>query len=81
MTYDLLTDAIGTTYAVNCRIEGTTLHCGAFYLEPQIPFESIRLSHSGGNLEVELPLAFRNQPQCIVAWDVPLQLRQHEQVF
>lgn len=80
MTYDLLTDVIGTTYAVNCRIEGTTLHCGAFYLEPQIPFESIRLTHTTGSLEIELPEEFRNQSQCVIAWDVSFSLHSYEQV-
>ena len=81
MQYDLLTDTIQTTYAVNCRVEGTTLHCGALYLEPQIPFESIRLAHKTGSLEVQLPAELRHQAQAILAWDISLSVTKHEQVF
>lgn len=81
MQYDLLTDSIGTTFVVNSQVEGTTLHCGAFYLEPSIPFESIRLSDSRGSLEVELPFEFRNQAQAIQAWNIRLQILSHEQVL
>ena len=79
--YDLLVDEDCLVFAVNCREEDSTLHCGALYLEPLIPHQSIRLSHKTGRLEVELPGELRNQSQCIVAWDLSLQLKQHEQVL
>lgn len=72
--FDLLVDPAHTVYAVNCRVEGSTLHCGALYLEPGIPFQVIRLSHDGASLDVELPLEVRDRPTPTKAWEIPLNI-------
>lgn len=79
MYHDLLIDPVCTVFAVNCRVEGSTLHCGALYLEPLIPYKSIRLAYAGATLDVQLPLDLLNQPAPYRAWNVELSLS-HEQV-
>ena len=74
MSFDLLLDPINTVFAVNCRVEGSTLHCGALYLEPQIQSQFIRLSYSDASLMVELPLELLHQPDATRAWDVDLPI-------
>lgn len=74
MQYDLLTDALHTVFAVNCRVEGTTLHCGALYLEPLIPSQGIRLADETASLQVELPAEVLNQAVPHRAWSVTLPL-------
>ena len=80
MQHDLLIDPINTVFAVNCVVEGSTLHCGALYLEPLVQSQFIRLAYDGANLEVELPQELVAQPTPFRAWNVDLQIR-NEQVF
>lgn len=75
--YDLLMNADQTVYAVNCRVEGTTLHCGALYLEPLIPEQLTRLAYNEERFDVQLPEDLLNQPTPIRAWSVKLSL-EHE---
>lgn len=74
MQYDLLQDPFKTVYAINCRVEGTTLHCGALYLEPLIPHQDIRLAYGDASLQVGLPAELLNQPTPQKAWQVSLLL-------
>lgn len=74
MQYDLLTDAFHTVFAVNCQIEGATLHCGALYLEPLILDKDIRLAYGDASLQVELPVELLKQSLPQKAWQVPLRL-------
>lgn len=74
MSFDLLLDPINTVFAVNCRVEGSTLHCGALYLEPQIQSQLIRLSDRGASLTVELPLELLHQSDATRAWDIDIPI-------
>jgi hypothetical protein len=74
MSYDLLLDPINTVFAVNCRVEGSTLHCGALYLEPQIQSQFIRLSDKDASLTVELPLELLHRADAARAWDTNLPI-------
>jgi hypothetical protein len=74
MHHDLLLNPINTVYAVNCRVEGSTLNCGALYLEPLIPSQHIRLAYNDASLDVELPLELLNLPDATRAWEVDLPL-------
>lgn len=78
--HELLTDAFNSIYAVNCRVEGTTLHCGALYVEPRNPFQVIRLSDNHASLDVELPPELVDQPDGIRAWNLELNIKTHEQI-
>lgn len=78
MQHDLLLDPINTVFAVNCRVEGSTLHCGALYLEPLIQHHSIRLAYDGDSIEVELPPELVNQPTPYRAWEVELPIRDEQ---
>lgn len=75
MEHDLLFDRDNTVYAVNCRVEGPALHCGALYLEPLIPRQFIRISDSGATVEIELPAEMLNQPSAFRAWNIDLPIR------
>jgi hypothetical protein len=72
--HDLLIDEDCLVFAVNCQEEGSTLHCGALYLEPLIPNQLIRLAYEGVRIQVELPQEFINAPTPYRAWDVELQI-------
>jgi hypothetical protein len=72
--HDILIDPAHTVYAVNCKVEGSTLHCGALYVEPLNPFQIIRLSHNGANLDVQLPDEALNQPVPTRAWSIALPI-------
>lgn len=79
--HDLLTDPFNSVYAVNCQVDGTTLHCGAIYVEPRNPFQVIRLSDNHASLDVQLPEELVDQPTLRKGWNVKLQITQpHEQV-
>ena len=65
--------------AVNCRVEGTTLHCGALYLSPRIAHQIIRLVHEGGSIDLELPPHMLNSQDAYRAWSVSLPIK-NEQV-
>lgn len=78
MHYDLLIDPANTVFAVNCQVQGTTLHCGALYLEPLIHHQLIRLAYDGAILDVELPEELTNQPSAHRAWRVALPLKHVE---
>jgi len=77
MQHDLLTDEDSRVYAVNCQVEDAALHCGALYLEPQIPDQFIRLAYDGGSIEVELPTELVGQMTAMMAWDTTLLIRHH----
>lgn len=77
MQHDLLIDPINTVFAVNCRVEGDTLHCGALYLEPLVQSHHIRLIRSPDStaiVDVELSEELTNQPSAYRAWQVALPL-------
>lgn len=74
MQHDLLIDPINTVFAVNCRIEGASLHCGALYLEPLVQSHLIRLAYGKARYEVELPQGLVNQKEPYKAWDVKLRV-------
>lgn len=76
MHHDLLVEPEESlVYAVNCRVEGSTLHCGALYIEPHVQKQSIRLAYGAASMEVELPEELINQPAPCRAWQVALTLR------
>ena len=79
MNHDLLIDPINTVFAINCRIEDSTLHCGALYLEPLIQSQSIRLAYGEASIQVELPFELLQQSTPYVGWNVELPIT-HEQV-
>jgi len=81
MHHELLVDAANSIFAVNCEVQGTTLHCGALYIDPLMPFQSIRLADSSASIEIELPEELLNQPSAIRAWEIPLNIRSHDQVL
>jgi len=74
MQHDLLMDAAHMVFAVNCQVQGDTLHCGALYLEPLIPFKSIRLAYEAASVMVELPDELVNQPEPFRSWSIDLPL-------
>ena len=74
MQYHLLSDPERTVFAVNCRVEGPTLHCGALYLEPLIRQQSIRLADERATLSVNIPTELLNQTIPFRAWDVELPI-------
>jgi hypothetical protein len=75
MQHDILIDPINTVFAVNCAVEGSTLHCGALYLEPLVQSQFIRLAYDGATVEIELPPELVNQPTPFRAWQVALPIR------
>jgi hypothetical protein len=75
MHHDLLLDAINTVFAVNCVVEGSTLHCGALYLEPLVQSQFIRLAYGDASVEIEIPTELVNQPTPYRAWQVTLPIR------
>jgi len=75
MQHDILIDPINTVFAVDCRIEGSTLHCGALYLEPLVQSQFIRLAYADATVEIELPPELVNQPTPFRAWQVALPIR------
>ena len=80
--HDLLTDPFQSVYAVNCRVEGTTLHCGALYVEPRNPFQLIRLADNRASVDVQLPEDLIDQPTAQYGWDLQLPIKgSYEQVF
>lgn len=80
MIHDLLSSPDNSVFAINAEVKGSTLHCGALYLDPQIPFDLIRLSDNSATLDIELPEELRHQPQAIRAWNIDLKIRPDEQV-
>jgi hypothetical protein len=74
MRSDLLIDPINTVFAVNCKVEGDALHCGALYLDPLVQRHYIRLSDKSASVVVEIPIEMVNQPAPFRAWDVTLPL-------
>ena len=75
MQHDLLIDPINTVFAVNCVVEGSTLHCGALYLEPLVQSQFIRLASNDASVEIEIPTELVNQPTPHRAWQVTLPIR------
>jgi hypothetical protein len=75
--HDLLIDEDCLVFAVNCQEEGSTLHCGALYLEPLIPNQLIRLAYEGVRVQVLLPEELVNQSSPYRAWLVTLPIN-HE---
>lgn len=78
--YDLLIDPFQLVFAVDCEVEGDTLHCGALYASPSIPFEFIRLAGTDASIDVQLPDELRNQSETTTALGVKLPLYHHEPV-
>jgi hypothetical protein len=76
--FDILIDPANTVFAVNCRVEGSTLHCGALYVEPSIPFHLIRLAHNSASIDIELPDELRNLLAPAKAWEVALQIHDEQ---
>jgi hypothetical protein len=74
MHHDLLLDPINTVFAINCKEEGATLHCGALYLEPLVQSNSITLAYKDAKLQVELPPELVNQTTPFRAWSVELPI-------
>ena len=74
MQHDLLMDAAHMVYAINAQVQDTTLHCGALYLEPLIPFKSIRLAYEAASVMVDLPDELVNQPESYRFWSIELPL-------
>ena len=74
MQHDLLMDAAHLVYAVNCQEQDDTLYCGALFLEPLIPFKSIRLTYETASVMVELPDELVNQPESFRSWSIDLPL-------
>jgi hypothetical protein len=74
MHHDLLLDPINTVFAINCKEEGATLHCGALYLEPLVQSSSITLAYKDAKLQVELPPELVNQTTPFRAWSVELPI-------
>lgn len=74
MQHDLLMDAAHMVYAVNCQIQDDALHCGALYLEPLVPFKSIRLAYGTASVMVELPDELVNQAEPFRSWAIDLPL-------
>lgn len=75
MQHDLLIDPLNTVFAVNCREEDSTLHCGALYLEPLVQSQFIRLAYGPASIEVQLPAELVGQNQPFKGWDIQLRLR------
>lgn len=75
MQHDILIDPINTVFAVNCVVEGSTLHCGALYLEPLVQSQFIRLAYGDASVEIEIPTELVNQPTPYRAWQVTLPIR------
>lgn len=61
-------------FAVNCQVQGDSLHCGALYLEPLVPFKSIRLAYETASVMVELPDELVNQAEPFRSWAIELPL-------
>lgn len=80
MTHELLVDPFRSVFAINAEVKGSTLHCGALYLDPLIPFDLIRLADNAAIIDVEVPADLRNQPQASRAWNVTLKIHRHEQI-
>ena len=74
MQHDLLMDAAHMVFAVNCQVQGDSLHCGALYLEPLVPFKSIRLAYETASVTVELPDELVNQAEPFRSWAIELPL-------
>jgi len=74
MQFSFLSDPERTVFAVNCRVEGSTLHCGALYLEPLIRQQSIRLADERATLSLNLLPELLNQSIPFRAWDVELPI-------
>ena len=74
MQHDLLMDAAHMVYAINCQEQDATVHCGALYLEPLIPFKTIRLSYESASVMVELPDEFVNQTEPLRSWSIDLPI-------
>lgn len=72
--HELLIDPFRSVYAVNCRVDGAFLQCGALYVEPQNPFKRIRLAYGDASIDVELPPELTNQPLPYKAWQVALPI-------
>ena len=78
MAYDLLIDPFNTVFAVDCELQGDSLHCAALYVSPQVPFEFIRLAGNGAMIDVQLPESARNQGESLTALRVQLPLHHDE---
>lgn len=73
--HDLLVDPFKTIFAINCRVEDATLHCGALYVDPGNPFRVIRLADSSATLDVCLPEDLVDQPTAVTGWAIQLPIK------
>ena len=80
MSYDLLVDPFNTVFAIDCEIRNNTLHCGALYVSPQVPFDFIRLAGSGASIDVVLPAQLRDQAQTLTLVEAQLPLHDAAQL-
>ena len=79
--HELLIDPFHCVYAVNCKVEDATLHCGALYVEAGHRHQLIRLSDKSARLDVQLPDELLDQPTPKRGWNVDLPIvTNHEQV-
>jgi hypothetical protein len=75
--FDLLLDPFRRVFAVACKLKGDRLEFGALYLEPEVPFEIIRLADKNlPIMDVRLPDEVRNQTDPIKIWDSHLEIVQ-----
>jgi hypothetical protein len=75
--FDLLLDPYFRVFLVNCLVneDCTMLDCGAVYVEPNVPFELIRLSDKKTPImDIRLPDEIRNQPDPIKAWNTAFEI-------
>ena len=80
MAYDLLLDPFNTVFAIDCTLQGKTLHCGALYVSPQVPFDFIRLAGNGATIDVVFPEQLRNQSQTLTLVGARLHLHDEPQL-
>lgn len=75
--FDLLLDPFFRVFLVDCFINEnyTELHCGGVYLEPNVPFEVIRLSDKKTPImDIRLPDEIRNLPDPIKMWTTTFEI-------
>jgi hypothetical protein len=75
--FDLLLDPYFRVFLVNCLIneDYTLLECGGVYVEPNVPFELIRLSDKKTPImDIRLPDEIRNQPDPVKAWNTAFEI-------
>ena len=72
--FDLLRNPINSCWAVNCLVEESTVRIGAFFMEPNIPTPSIRLTHNDEHVTVTIPEEFLRRSSALRAWNIELPI-------